>query len=71
MVFYSGIHTIHNKMLASLLDAPPFELMERSTLDRDLLPFNVNMSSDIPLSTGVVETEEETDHSTATRSSDV
>ncbi|XRM40629.1 hypothetical protein ABZX51_003937 [Aspergillus tubingensis] len=67
MVFDSGIHTIHNKMLASLLDAPPFELMERSTLDRDLLPFNVNMSSDIPLSTGVVETEEETDHSEITR----
>ncbi|KAI2995007.1 transcriptional regulator family: Fungal Specific TF [Aspergillus niger] len=35
--------------------------MESSPLDSDLLPFDINMSSGIPLSTGAVETEEETD----------
>lgn len=54
-------------MLTSPLDAFPFRIMESSPLDSDLLPFDINMSSGIPLSTGAVETEEETDPSTATR----
>ncbi|GKZ89046.1 hypothetical protein AnigIFM59636_010184 [Aspergillus niger] len=41
--------------------------MESSTLDSDLPPFDINISSGIPISTGAVETEEETDPSTATR----
>ncbi|GKZ64217.1 hypothetical protein AnigIFM50267_003679 [Aspergillus niger] len=55
-------------MLTSPLDASPFKIMESSTLDSDdLLPFDFNISSGIPLSTGAVETEKETDPSTATR----